>query len=76
MPIINKSAVAESVQQDLIFKSVLILQRPVLDPCLAVGFLPFPSDGLRVGQLVSVNWRIERLKDAEDNMVSQSNVSY
>ncbi|XP_010675603.2 trafficking protein particle complex II-specific subunit 130 homolog isoform X1 [Beta vulgaris subsp. vulgaris] len=74
MPIINKSAVAESVQQDLIFKSVLILQRPVLDPCLAVGFLPFPSDGLRVGQLVSVNWRIERLKDAEDNMVSQSNV--
>ncbi|KAL2944197.1 hypothetical protein RDABS01_032544 [Bienertia sinuspersici] len=73
MPVIIKSAVTESVEHDLIFKSALTLQRPVLDPCLAVGFLPFPSDGLRVGQLVAVNWRIERLKDAEDNMVPQSN---
>ncbi|XP_021726056.1 trafficking protein particle complex II-specific subunit 130 homolog isoform X1 [Chenopodium quinoa] len=72
MPVIIKSSATESVGQDLIFKSALILQRPVLDPCLAVGFLPFPSDSLRVGQLVTVNWRIERLKDAED-MVPQSN---
>lgn len=72
MPVMVKSVVTESVEQDLIFKTALILQRPVLDPCLAVGFLPFPSDGLRVGQLVTVNWRIERLKDAED-IVPQSN---
>lgn len=72
MPVMVKSVVTQSVEQDLIFKTALILQRPVLDPCLAVGFLPFPSDGLRVGQLVTVNWRIERLKDAED-IVPQSN---
>lgn len=75
MPILVQSSETESVQHDLIFKSALILQRPVLDPCLAVGFLPFPSDGLRVGQLVTVNWRVERLKDAEQNSVPQSNVS-
>jgi hypothetical protein len=48
----------------------------VLDPCLAVGFLPLPSGGLRVGQLVSMKWRIERLKDFEENEVSKHNVSY
>ncbi|KAL9257685.1 Trafficking protein particle complex II-specific subunit 130-like protein [Drosera capensis] len=56
----------ESTNRDLIFKSAIVLQRPVLDPCLAVGFLPLPSDGLRVGQLITVNWRIERLKDFEE----------
>lgn len=74
MPVVIESSVSETVKQDLIFKSALVLQRPVLDPCLAVGFLPFPSDGLRVGQLVTVNWRIERLKDAGE-MVPQNNVS-
>ncbi|KNA16796.1 hypothetical protein SOVF_085990 [Spinacia oleracea] len=72
MPVVIESSVSETVKQDLIFKSALVLQRPVLDPCLAVGFLPFPSDGLRVGQLVTVNWRIERLKDAGE-MVPQNN---
>ncbi|KAK9688979.1 hypothetical protein RND81_09G026100 [Saponaria officinalis] len=71
MPVAD-SAATEDEKQDLIFKSAIVLQRPVLDPCLAVGFLPFPSDGLRVGQLVTVNWRIERLKDFEDNTVPQS----
>lgn len=52
--------------RDLIFRSALSLQRPVLDPCLAVGFLPLPSSGLRVGQLVAIKWRIERLKDFEE----------
>ncbi|KAG0465765.1 hypothetical protein HPP92_019929 [Vanilla planifolia] len=47
----------------LLFKSILTLQRPVLDPCLAVGFLPFSSDCLRVGQLVDMKWRLERLQD-------------
>lgn len=61
----------ESTNQDLIFKSAIVLQRPVLDPCLAVGFLPLRSDGLRVGQLITVNWRIERLKDFEQNTEPQ-----
>ncbi|XP_074319363.1 trafficking protein particle complex II-specific subunit 130 homolog [Silene latifolia] len=32
-----------------------------------------PSDGLRVGQLAAVNWRMERLKDSDDKIVPQSN---
>ncbi|GAA0139844.1 hypothetical protein LIER_01313 [Lithospermum erythrorhizon] len=50
----------------LTFRSALALQRPVLDPFLAVGFLPLPSTGLQVGQLVTMQWRVERLKDLED----------
>lgn len=72
-PVAVESPGPEGVRQDLIFRSSLILQRPVLDPCLAVGFLPLPSGGLRVGQLVSMEWRIERLKDFEDNEVSKHN---
>ncbi|XP_043688558.1 trafficking protein particle complex II-specific subunit 130 homolog isoform X2 [Telopea speciosissima] len=66
---------SESVgdKQDLLFRSALVLQRPVLDPCLAVGFLPLPSGGLRVGQLISVKWRVERLKDFEANADSRGN---
>ncbi|KAK9131667.1 hypothetical protein Scep_011195 [Stephania cephalantha] len=59
-------------EQNLVFQSAFVLQRPVLDPCLAVGFLPLPTGGMRVGQLVSIKWRVERLK-AEDNMVSSDN---
>ncbi|KAM0948506.1 putative TRAPP II complex, TRAPPC10 protein [Dioscorea sansibarensis] len=61
---VSTKTVAEG---ELLFKSTLILQRPVLDPCLAVGFLPFSSDCLRVGQLVSMQWRVERLKDVEES---------
>lgn len=61
---VSTETVAEG---ELLFKSTLILQRPVLDPCLAVGFLPFSSDCLRVGQLVSMQWRVERLKDVEES---------
>ncbi|KAK8962510.1 hypothetical protein KSP40_PGU010890 [Platanthera guangdongensis] len=50
----------------LFFKSTLALQRPVLDPFLAVGFLTFTSDCLRVGQLFDMKWRIERLKDLKE----------
>lgn len=59
---------------ELHFKSAIFLQRPVLDPCLAVGFLPFPSDCLRVGQLVRMEWRVERLKETE-SLSSTGNVS-
>lgn len=67
---------AEVARQDLIFKSALVLQRPVLDPCLAVGFLPLPSAGLRVGQLVTMKWRIERLKGFGGDETSENSVSY
>lgn len=61
--------------KQLNFRSALVLQRPVLDPCLAVGFLPLPSSGLRVGQLVTMKWRVERLKDLGENAASENNVS-
>ena len=63
-------------QGELLFKSAIILQRPVLDPCLAVGFLPFSSDCLRAGQLVNMKWRIERLKDMVDGSSTLCNVSF
>ena len=56
--------------EELLFKIALRLKRPVLDPCLAVGFLPFSTDCLRVGQLVNMRWRVERLKSPEDASIS------
>jgi hypothetical protein len=52
--------------EELVFKIAVKMKRPVLDPCVAVGFLPFSSDCLRVGQLVNMRWRVERLKNPED----------
>jgi len=71
----NESTRVDNARQELIFRSAITLQRPVLDPCLAVGFLPLPSDGLRVGQLVKMQWRVERLKDLDNEGVSKQNVS-
>ncbi|CAN4104154.1 unnamed protein product [Withania somnifera] len=59
--------------QSLIFKSSIFLQRPVLDPCFAVGFLPLSSTDLQVGQLVSMRWRVERLKSLEKYAASENN---
>ncbi|KAL5972557.1 hypothetical protein ACLOJK_039361 [Asimina triloba] len=56
--------------KELLFKSALVLERPVLDPCLAVGFLPLPSVDLRVGQLVTIRWRVERLRDLKRDTTS------
>jgi len=61
--------------QSLIFKSSLLLQRPVLDPCFAVGFLPLSSTDLQVGQLVSMRWKVERLKSLEENAGYENYVS-
>ncbi|CAK7327573.1 unnamed protein product [Dovyalis caffra] len=72
-PVAVECTEPEDARQDLIFKSAIVLQRPVLDPCLAVGFLPLPSTGLRVGQFVTVQWRVERLKGFEDNGISEHN---
>ncbi|XP_050368156.1 trafficking protein particle complex II-specific subunit 130 homolog [Argentina anserina] len=69
-------AAQSSGPKDLIFRSALGLQRPVLDPVLAVGFHPLPSSGLRVGQQVTMKWRVERLKDFEENELSHINVLY
>ncbi|KAM1311019.1 hypothetical protein PS2_007524 [Malus domestica] len=72
-PVFAESSGSEGARRDLIFRSTLALQRPVLDPVLAVGFLPLSSGGLRVGQLVTMKWRVERLKDFEENEVSPNN---
>ncbi|KAL3639875.1 hypothetical protein CASFOL_014843 [Castilleja foliolosa] len=58
--------------EHLTFRSEIVLQRPVLDPGLAVGFLPLSSSGLRVGQLVTMNWRVERLKASDVKVGSES----
>lgn len=75
LPVIIESSGIEDAKQDLLFKSALVLQRPVLDPCLTVGFLPLPSEGLRVGQLITMKWRIERLNNLQENEDSKCNVS-
>ncbi|RCV20734.1 hypothetical protein SEVIR_4G080000v4 [Setaria viridis] len=62
--------------EELLFKIALRLKRPVLDPCLAVGFLPFSTDCLRVGQLVNMRWRVERLKNPEDASISGDEILY
>lgn len=72
-PVAMETNGVEDATQSLIFKSALVLQRPVLEPCLAVGFLPLPSSGLRVRQLVTMQWRVERLKDFEEKVLSDKN---
>ncbi|CAM8954601.1 unnamed protein product [Rhodiola kirilowii] len=72
-PVIVGSSKSEKDAQNLLFRSTIILQRPILDPYLAVGFLPLPSDGLRVGQLVTMKWRVEKLKEFENIEVRKSN---
>ncbi|KAE8654004.1 hypothetical protein F3Y22_tig00117056pilonHSYRG00663 [Hibiscus syriacus] len=62
-----------NTSQNLIFWSALILQLPIHDPCLAIGFLPLYSVGLRVGQLVTLKRRNESPKDIGKNKVSQNN---
>lgn len=74
-PLMVESNGIEGVRQDLMFKSAIVLQQPVLDPSLAVGFLPLPSGGLRVGQLVNMKWRVERLKPFQEKEGSQNTVS-
>lgn len=61
---------------ELLFRSALVLQKPVLNPCLAIGFLPFPSGDLRVGQLVTMRWRVERLKNFGDGLSNNDEVLY
>eukprot|EP01018_Ginkgo_biloba_P022070 Gb_23994 [translate_table: standard] len=53
---------------NLFYRSALVLQMPVLEPSLAVGVLPLSSDCLRVGQLVNMRWRVERLKGCVEDL--------
>lgn len=75
-PVTVGNSATKDEKQDLIFRSALVLQRPVLDPFLAVGFLPLPSSSIRVGELVSMKWRVERLKDFETNEDTPQKVSH
>nr|GFC56217.1 trafficking protein particle complex II-specific subunit 130 homolog [Tanacetum cinerariifolium] len=66
---VGSSGPEDDATELLTFRSALVLHRPVLEPCLAVGFLPLPSDGLRVGQLFTMKWRVERLKEENNDEV-------
>lgn len=57
------TAPSEEDPRALTFTSTFILQMPVLEQLVAVGMLPLPSRGPRVGQQVVFQWRIERLKE-------------
>ncbi|XP_076903385.1 trafficking protein particle complex II-specific subunit 130 homolog isoform X1 [Bidens hawaiensis] len=61
----------------LTFKSGLTLQRPVPEPLLAVAFLPLPSNGLTVGQVVTFKWRVESLTsfDLKDELLYEVNAN-
>ncbi|KAL3695593.1 hypothetical protein R1sor_009669 [Riccia sorocarpa] len=50
-------------QTSLIFSNSFVLQMPVLEQLVAVGMLPVPTPGPRVGQQVTFQWRVERLKE-------------
>ncbi|KAI3809950.1 hypothetical protein L1987_19554 [Smallanthus sonchifolius] len=67
----------DDVTPFLTFKSGLVLQRPVQEPLLAVAFLPLPSNGLTVGQLVTFKWRLERLTsfDLENELLYEVNAN-
>lgn len=73
-PVAEECSVPDDTTPELMFRSSLVLQQPVLDPCFAVGFLPL-SSGLRVGQLVTMKWRVERLKTLDEHTASEDNVS-
>lgn len=57
----SSDATAED-PRTLTFTNTFVLQTPVLEQFVAVGMLPIPSRGPRVGQQVVFQWRIERLK--------------
>ncbi|CAH9083216.1 unnamed protein product [Cuscuta epithymum] len=71
-PMADEHNIPDDTIPELIFQSSLVLQKPVLDPCFAVGFLPL-SSGLRVGQFVTMEWRVERLKTLDESTVSEDN---
>ncbi|KAL8237867.1 hypothetical protein R6Q59_018948 [Mikania micrantha] len=67
----------DDITQVLTFRSSLVLQRPVQEPLLAVAFLPLPSNGLTVGQLITFKWRLERLTnfDSKDELLYEVNAN-
>lgn len=65
----------DSVTPLLTFRSVVVLKRPVLEPLLVVGFVPLPTNGLRVGQLITMKWKVERVKFFEEEIMYEVNAS-
>ncbi|GJV37836.1 hypothetical protein Tco_1410313 [Tanacetum coccineum] len=59
----------------LTFRSVLVIRQPVLEPFLVVGFVPLPSDGIRVGQIITMKWRVERLKYVDEELMYEINAN-
>ncbi|GKD65932.1 trafficking protein particle complex II-specific subunit 130 homolog isoform X1, partial [Tanacetum coccineum] len=59
----------------LTFRSVLVIRQPVLEPFLVVGFVPLPSDGIRVGQIITMKWRVERLKYMDEELMYEINAN-
>lgn len=62
-PVRDRDAPVFEDQATLTFTNSFILQMPVLEQLVAIGMLPVPIPGPRVGQQVIFQWRIERLKE-------------
>ncbi|KAL2642198.1 hypothetical protein R1flu_009785 [Riccia fluitans] len=62
-PVRSGSESCSDDQKTLIFTSSFVLQMPVLEQLVAVGMLPVLTPGPRVGQQVTFQWRVERLKE-------------
>lgn len=61
---VTKGTDTDSQEDTLLeFRSLLVLQMPILDPLLAVGMLPLSFDNPSVGQQVLLQWRVERIKE-------------
>eukprot|EP00250_Pteridium_aquilinum_P033255 c5370_g1_i1 orf=281-4273(+) len=64
-----KGCLSEGVDADskedtlLEFRSLLVLQMPILDPLLSVGMLPLSCDNPSVGEQILLQWRVERIKE-------------
>lgn len=54
------------------FRSLLVLQMPILDPLLAVGMLPLPCDNPCVGEQIFIQWRVERIKQGTCKLAHKS----
>lgn len=65
---VHSESTLSSSTRYLFYKSALLLQRPRLEPYLGIGLHPLPSEGLKVGQLITMQWKVERLKKCDENL--------
>lgn len=64
----------EKTKSLLNFSGTFFLKMPVLEQLVAVGMLPIPSQGPRVGQQVVFQWRVERLKEGRATSLQRREV--